>query len=115
MAVLKVQVLVDVDDVPITSFVLTRRVTYTNVESISSTRATGAGFTTLPTGEITQVQALIITADQTIAVGPNNQSAQTVTVNPNGILVLLDGIWGIPLVQNNSGNPAQIRAIVAGT
>lgn len=114
MPMVKVSVVVTVDDTPIASFPITRRTEPTEAQSFDVQRTTGAAFTAIPTGEITTVSGLVLQSDKTTAIRLNGVAGE-ITLNANGVLVLLDGsLATAPTLQNNSGATARVRGYAFG-
>lgn len=115
MPTLKTTVLVDLDDEPVTSFILTRRTTPTKSQSFVVTRATGGGFVALPITEITTIQALILTSDQPVSIRFDG-AAGAVALGANVTVAFHGTTWtAVPTVSNASGNTATISGLALGT
>jgi hypothetical protein len=118
MPTLRITVSIDVDDVPIATSPIIRRISPAESQPMTAIRATSASFVALPTGEMTtNIQALILQADQTVAIGVNNSATNPITLNPGGVMILFDCnlTGGSPLLQNNSGQSATVRTLIAGS
>lgn len=115
MPSIKTSVVVDVDDVPVSSFPVIRRLEPPEAQSFVVQRATGGGFVALPSGELTTIQTLVLQADQTVSIRLDG-AAGAITLNPNAILVIMDGnLTAAPTVSNASGATATLRGLVAGS
>ena len=115
MPVLKVTINIDLDDIPVTGFPLVRRFETPEGQSFTMQRPTGAAFTALPTGELSTIQALVMQSDRTTAIRLNGVAGE-VTINPNGIVAVIDGSLGTaPTLQNNSGATTVVRGLAVGS
>jgi len=111
------------DGVPLPNFPFVRRIQAVEQEGFNFAQPTSASFVAVPglplsTGAL--INALVLTADQAIAVHLNNQNAADagILLNAGGLLILIDSNFAsLPLVtiQNNSGQTSNIKGLAAGT
>jgi hypothetical protein len=116
MPTIKVSILVEVDDVPVPNFPIVRRLTTQDAQPLRTTRPSNPGvFTPLPSGEIATIAVAMLQANQTLAVALNNRIDAGFTMNPNGIMVLVDTALNAVSIANATGSIAQVSALIAGT
>lgn len=120
MSTLRVTVQVDLDGVPVAGFPLVRRLELDESQGFVFEKATGGGYTAVPTGELATVQALVLTSDQDVTIRLNGQSDAGVALVAGGVLAIVDatinaGATTNVTVTNASGSTANIRGVAAGT
>jgi hypothetical protein len=77
-------------------------------------------FTTLPIGELDEVQFLYLTPSAQMTLRLDGQSDAGITINSGGLIVLFDvdidaGSSTNATINNNSGAEADVKGFVAGT
>lgn len=101
-------------------FPIIRRVEVDEAQPFDVTRATGGGYVALPTGELDEIQVLVVKSDQSVTLRLDGQSDAGIVVNAGGIVVLFDtdlddGASTNATLDNSSGSDAQIKGIAGGT
>lgn len=110
--------LIEIDGQPVRSFPLTRRIAVDETQSFSYEKTSGAGFADVPDGQISTGQFLLLQPDQAIDVQFSDGAGgpEVVTINPGGLLLVLDGSWSNGVeIENTSGSTAVIKGTVGGT
>jgi hypothetical protein len=115
MPTFKVTVLVEMDDVPLPNFPVVRRITTAAAQPVRAVQASGVGYTALPSSEMATIAVAMVQANQALQVALNGITANPILLNTTGMLIVVDAALVGVSVQNTSGNPAQITALLAGT
>ena len=116
---LKVTVLVEKDGIEVRRLV--RRLTVIDALEASYTKVTGGGYVTLPTGELAELQVLVVeSVDQQTTLRLDAQSDAGIVLNAGGFLVVVDGDIDAAAatnakVDNSSGSDALLHVIAGGT
>lgn len=120
MPQLKVTVLVELDGEPIAPFPYVRRLTVTEAQAFEFSKATGGGYTALPTEQIASLKALAVRAtDQTVTVRLDAQSDAGILLSAGGLVLIVDatidaGASTNATVDNSSGSATILRGLGAG-
>lgn len=118
-ASLKVTVLIEKDGVEIRRLV--RRMTVTDALEAGYTKATGGGYVTLPTGELAEIQVLVVeSVDQQTTLRLDAQTDAGIVLNAGGFLIVVDGDIDASAatnakIDNSSGVNADIHVIAGGS
>jgi hypothetical protein len=120
MPTLKVTIDAELDGVRVAGFPLVRRLTVDEAQSFDVTRATGGGFVALPTGELGELQVLVLQVDQAVTLRLDAQADAGIVINPGGVIALVDvdvddGAATNATLSNASGSNVQAKGLVGGT
>ena len=90
------------------------------VQQFAYEKATGGGYETVPTTQIAALQVLALTADQAITIRLDGQSDAGISLNANGLLLIIDGTIDAgastnATIDNSSGSAATIMGVGGGT
>jgi len=90
------------------------------VQQFAYEKTTGGGYAALPTNQLDAVQILALTADQAVTVRLDGQSDAGISLNANGLLLIVDGnldagVSTNATLDNSSGSTATISGIGGGT
>ena len=104
----------------VTGFPFQWRKVVDELQQFSYEKATGGGYETLPTTQIAAVQALVLTADQSITLRLDGQSDAGIPLNAGGLLLVLDSNLDASTstnatLDNSSGATAVVAGLGAGT
>ena len=118
--ILDVTVIIKRNGRDVTGFPYQKRMVIDELQQFSYEKATSGGYETLPTTQIAAVQALVLTADQSITLRLDGQSDAGIPLNAGGLLLVLDsnldaGVSTNATLDNNSGSTANITGLGAGT
>jgi len=121
MPVVEVEVHVRVDGQMQPGFPLTRSLTVSQWQGIGVQKsgADGASYVGLPTVDaLTEIDFLILKADQVMGFRFQNQSDAGLVMNASGLMILIDckltsGATTNLKVNNNSGSTANVKGIAA--
>lgn len=119
MNALKVTINVERDGQELPGFPYVRRIVTTEGIGFDYTKASGAGFTTAPTGEIETIQALLLRADRAVIVRLDAQSDAGIELSAGGFIFIVDAIINSGAltnikVDNTSGADARVDGFAAG-
>ena len=118
--ILDVTVIIKRNGRDVTGFPYQKRTVVDELQQFSYEKATGGGYETLPTTQIAAVQALVLTADQSITLRLDGQSDAGIPLNAGGLLLVLDsnldaGASTNATLDNSSGSTAVVTGLGAGT
>ena len=118
--ILDVTVIIKRNGRDVTGFPYQKRTVVDELQQFSYEKATGGGYETLPTTQIAAVQALVLTADQSITLRLDGQSDAGIPLNAGGLLLVLDsnldaGVSTNATLDNSSGSTAVVTGLGAGT
>ena len=118
--ILDVTVIIKRNGRDVTGFPYQKRMVIDELQQFSYEKATGGGYETLPTTQITTVQALVVTADQATTIRLDGQSDAGIVLNAGGLLLALDitadaSASTNATLDNSSGSTANITGLGAGT
>lgn len=118
--ILDVTVIIKRNGRDVTGFPYQKRMVVDEIQQFSYEKATSGGYETLPTTQIAAVQALVLTADQSISLRLDGQSDAGITLNAGGLLLVLDsnldaGVSTNATLDNSSGSTAVVTGLGAGT
>jgi len=120
MPTLEISIAARLDGVLLAGFPKIRRLACDEAQTFEYERATGGGYIALPTGELAEVQALILSADQQVTLRLDAQSDAGIVINAGGLVLLFDvdidsGVATNATVDNGSGSTAVIEGLACGT
>lgn len=118
--ILDVTVIIKRNGRDVTGFPYQKRMVIDELQQFSYEKSTGGGYETLPTTQIAAVQALVLTADQSITLRLDGQSDAGIPLNAGGLLLVLDsnldaGTSTNATLDNSSGSTAIVTGLGAGT
>ena len=119
-ASLEVTISVKKDGVAVDGFPMTRRIEVDESVSFEHEEADGGGYVTLPTGELDEINALLVRVDQQVTIRLDAQTDAGIVLNAGGMLFILDadidaGSTTNATISNASGSTVNIRGLAAGT
>ena len=118
--VLDVTVIIKRNGRDVTGFPFQWRKVVDELQQFSYEKATGGGYETLPTTQISTLQALAIVADQALTIRLDGQSDAGIVLSAGGLLLALDitadaSASTNATLDNSSGSTAVITGLGAGT
>jgi hypothetical protein len=116
MATLKVSIDIELNGVRVQGFPMVRRVDLTEVQNFNVIRATAGGYVALPLGELTTLQALLLTSDKALSVQLGATEEADITLASDGLILIIDGsnTASNAKASNASGVNAQIEGLGGG-
>ena len=100
---------------------ISRSLSVDEVQSFEHEKATGGGYASLPIGELSSLQFLLLeSVDRAITLRLNGQSDAGLNVNAGGFVLLVNapataGASTNATIDNSSGSTANLRGIAGGT
>lgn len=116
-SVLKVTVTTELDGVRVESLCQSIQTTYDEAQQFSVERPTAGSNVAMPIGELTTLQALVMTASQALTLQFGATAEADITLAADGLVVLL-GVTNTASnakTSNASGSTAILAGIAAGT
>lgn len=120
MPVIEVTLSIKQDGVEVFGQPLRRRVELAEgTGAFAYTQASGSSYVAMPPSQLAELDFLVIRPNQVSSVRLNNQSDAGITLNAQGLLLLIDcvlnsGTATNAKVQTNSGSTTTIRGILGG-
>jgi hypothetical protein len=113
---LKVTVDCELNGIRLEGFPKIARREVTEGQSFTAVRATGGGYVALPLGELTTIQALVLTADQALSVQLGATEEADISLAAGGLIILIDAsnTAANAKVSNASGSDAEIVGLGGG-
>lgn len=118
--ILDVTVIIKRNGREVAGFPYQKRMVVDELQQFSYEKATGGGYETLPTTQISTLQALAIVADQALTIRLDGQSDAGIVLSAGGLLLALDitadaSASTNATLDNSSGSTAVITGLGAGT
>src|SRR6266404_1849232 len=92
MKTVKLTVTLEIDGVQFVGFPVTRRLNLDEVQFFDYEKPFDSLYTDLPAGELSNIQLLVMQAQQPVTLRLNNQSDAGLSLASNGIVIILDCI-----------------------
>ena len=121
MPTVEIVVSAKVDGQYVPGFPLTKRIECDEAQTFDYEKATGGGYAALPTGELAEIQVLIVRPmSQQVTLRLDAQSDAGIIVNAGGFAILCDvdidaGAATNATIDNSSSSTTSVRGVAAGT
>ena len=104
----------------VSGFPVTRRAEVDETVAFEHEEATGGGFVSIPTGELDEINVLLVRVDQQVTIRLDGQTDAGIVLNAGGMLFILDadidaGASTNVTLSNGSGSTVNIRGLAGGT
>ena len=120
MPTLRITITAEVDGQSVDGFPFTHQVQGDVAQEFDFVTATNPAYFPLPDSIVTTLQALLVRTDKPLAIRLNDAAVDTVTLNPGGLLLLIDckqpgdRIGPMNTYQQNSGDAGTIKGLALG-
>ena len=120
MPTLRITITAEVDGAPVDGFPFTHQVQGDVAQDFDFVAPSNPGQFPLPDSIVTTLQALLVRTDKTLAIRLNMASVDVVTLNPGGLLLVLDckqpgdRLGPVNTYQQNSGDTGTIKGLAIG-
>lgn len=120
MPTVKATLILEVNGQPILGSPIIRRLEVDETSLFMHEDAPGAGFSALPTSELSVLNMLFLGADRTVTLRVDGQSDKGIILNAGGFALLFDvnvssGPTTNATVENQSGATANLKGVAGGT
>lgn len=120
MPTLRITITAEVDGQSVDGFPFTHQVQGDVAQEFDFVTNPDPAFFPLPDSVVMTLQALLVRTDKPLAIRLNDAAVDTVTLNPGGLLLLLDckqpgdRLGPVNTYQQNSGNAGTLKGVAIG-